>query len=394
MGVVRLGIRWLWTALWAGAALSLARPLPAAAQAPDPPLYAISELKLGALYHDVPGLWSGFSLERPAADANAEVLFVPWAWAFGGYLRPAVGATVNFNGDTSKAYADLRWEIEAPSGVFFALGMGAAIHDGDIKAVDNEHKALGSRVLFHPSAELGYRFDGVNSVSLFADHMSNGFTQQYNDGMDTVGIRFGHKLAPTGAPPPERPAADFSGPYIGAFAGYQYETADWYSSPAVSAARSSFAWGGFAGYNWQSGKGILGLEVDASPATRNFAVGCATAGISCQMDINGVYSVRPKFGWVIDNTMVYGTGGVALAPWQSRVLSLATAQSLDHANGLNYGVAIGAGIEHKLAPNLTVRGEFMHYGIAGWDLNLPVAGPTANQFQSSVARVGFAWYFH
>ena len=112
------------------------------------------------------------------------------------------------------------------------------------------------------------------------------------------------------------------------------------------------------------------------------------------MDIRGVYSLRPKFGWVFGSTMVYGTGGVALAPWQSRVLSLATVQSLDHANGLNYGVAVGAGLEHKLAPNLTVRGEFMHYGIAGWDLNLPAATPTANQFQSSVARVGFAWYFH
>jgi outer membrane immunogenic protein len=112
------------------------------------------------------------------------------------------------------------------------------------------------------------------------------------------------------------------------------------------------------------------------------------------MDIHGVYSVRPKFGWVIGSALVYATGGVALAPWQSRVLNLATVQSLDHANGLNYGVAVGAGVEHKLAPNLGVRAEFLHYGIAGWDLNLPPAGSTANQFQSSVARVGFAWYFH
>ena len=47
-----------------------------------------------------------------------EILFTPWARTFGGYLRPAIGATVNFNGDTSKVYADVRWKIEAPYGVF------------------------------------------------------------------------------------------------------------------------------------------------------------------------------------------------------------------------------------------------------------------------------------
>ena len=67
-------------------------------------------------------------------DANVEILFTPWARTFGGYLRPAIGATVNFNGDTSKVYADVRWEIEAPSGVFFAIGLGAAIHDGHLSA--------------------------------------------------------------------------------------------------------------------------------------------------------------------------------------------------------------------------------------------------------------------
>jgi len=128
--------RLLLMVLGAGAVLVLLRPTAAAAQSADAPPLGISEIKLGALYHDVPGLWSGFSVERPAADANLEVLLLPWAQTFGGYLRPALGATINFNGDTSKAYADLRWEIEAPSGVFFALGMGAAVDNGYLDASD------------------------------------------------------------------------------------------------------------------------------------------------------------------------------------------------------------------------------------------------------------------
>jgi opacity protein-like surface antigen len=391
--VRRSGFRLIWTVCGAAAALVLAGALPAIAESPETTVFGISELKFGALDHDTPGLWSGFGAERQSVDANFEVLFVPWAYTFGGYLRPALGATINFNGDTSKVYADLRWEREAPSGVFFALGMGAAVHNGEVNLTDPARKALGSPVLFHPSAELGYRWDGVNSISIFADHMSNGFTQRYNDGMDTVGIRYGRRLAPIDAPVEESPVRDFAGPYVGIFAGYQHETADWYTASPVATVQNSFAWGGYAGYNWQSGAGIFGLEVDASPARRSLGVGCDLAGTSCHMDIRGVYSLRARFGWVIDNVMIYGSGGVALTPWDSSVLNPVTSQHLDQASGLNYGVAVGGGIEYRPFQHLGVRAEFMHYGLAGWDLNLPVAGTTANQFQSYVGRVGVTWYF-
>jgi opacity protein-like surface antigen len=110
------------------------------------------------------------------------------------------------------------------------------------------------------------------------------------------------------------------------------------------------------------------------------------------MDINGIYSVRARFGWIFDNVMVYGSGGVALTPWESSVVNLATSQRFDQASGLNYGVALGAGIEYKPLKNLGLRAEVMHYGVAGWDLNLPAAGTTANQFQSYVGRIGMTWY--
>lgn len=390
----RVEARLAWTA-WGVAAFCLLTSAPAAADPPNAPILGISELKLGALDHDTPGLWSGFGVERQAVDANVEALFLPWARTFGGYLRPAIGATINFNGDTSKAYADLRWEAQTASGVFFSLGMGTAIHNGELGLIDDAHKALGARVLFHPSAEIGYRFDGVHSVSIFADHMSNGFTHRYNEGMDTVGVRFGRMLTPiTPEATPDLPVAKFAGPYVGAFGGYQYETANWYGTRPVDASRGAFAGGGYAGISWQSGQGVFGLEVDAAPAQRSFEVGCDVAGIACQMDSHGLYSLRGRFGWVINNAMIYGTGGVALARWESSTVNLATGQQLDHASGLNYGVAVGAGIEYMLTPNLGIRSEVVHYGIAGWDLALPAGGSVSNQFQSTIGRVGVSWYFH
>ena len=369
---------------------------PAAADPPDgPPLYAVSEIKLGALEHDTTGLWSGFSLERAAADANVEVLFSPWARTFGGYLRPAIGGTFNFNGDTSKLYADVRWEVEAPYGVFFGIGLGAAIHDGHLDADSPDHKALGSRVPFHPSAELGYRFDGANSISIFADHISNGFTHRNNEGMDTVGVRFGHRFGPLVAQEEvDVSIADFSGAYLGALAGYQFQHADWSALAPADASTSNYYVGGYAGYSFQSGRGIFGIEVDASPLRSSMSATCVGTAVSCRMEAQGLYSVRSRFGWVIGNGLIYGTAGLAIAPWENTATNIATSAQLGNVSAINYGVAVGAGFEYKLGSHLGVRVEIMHYGLPGRDLFIQGTGPATDQFQSTVGRAGISWYFN
>lgn len=154
----------------------------------------IYELKAGVLAHDVDHLWSGFNLERNAADLNLEITLSPSLPVLWGAIRPAIGGTINTRGDTSNAYIDARWEIEAPSGVFFALGLGAAIHNGHLDVDAEDRKALGSRVLFHIPLELGYRFDAHNSLSIYFEHMSNANIARNNEGMDFLGLRYGYRF--------------------------------------------------------------------------------------------------------------------------------------------------------------------------------------------------------
>lgn len=155
---------------------------------------AIHAIKLGVLAHDVPDLWSGFQIEPDAADINIEVHFTPSMPLLGGTVRPVVGATINTRGDTSHAYLDTRWEIDGPSGTFFGLGLGAAVHDGETggPASDPDMKWLGSRVLFHIPAEIGLHLDAHNDVSVYFEHTSNAYTQKYNEGMDRIGVRYGY----------------------------------------------------------------------------------------------------------------------------------------------------------------------------------------------------------
>lgn len=175
-------------ALAAWALLAAVSAGPAAAQQP-----LVREIRLGALVHDVPGLWSGFRLEQ-GYGVNAEVVFAPSLPFLGGHLRPAIGGTWSTSGDTSKGYVDLRWEIESRSGLFLGLGIGAAVHNGLVDPTDPDRKALGSRVLFHIPFEIGIRLDQRNSLSIYFDHVSNGDLGWPNEGLDTLGVRYGYRF--------------------------------------------------------------------------------------------------------------------------------------------------------------------------------------------------------
>jgi lipid A 3-O-deacylase len=163
---------------------------PSASMAQSPFIY---EAKFGVLYHDVPHLWSGFQLEH-GVDINGELILAPALPFLGGAIRPAIGGTVNTDGYTSKGYIDARWQIDTPSGFYFGLGLGVAIHDGHVDPDALDRKALGSRALFHIPAEIGYRFDNHNSISVYFEHMSNGYTQKFNEALDSLGVRYGYRF--------------------------------------------------------------------------------------------------------------------------------------------------------------------------------------------------------
>jgi lipid A 3-O-deacylase len=154
----------------------------------------ISELRIGGVVHDVPGLWSGFSYERRTIDVNIEALLSTSLPVLGGAVRPALGATINTRGDTSHLYADARWQIELPAGFFLGLGAGAAIHDGHLGPDSQYRKALGSRVLFHFPAEFGYRLDAHHSLSVYFEHTSNANLADLNEGLDRLGVRYGYRF--------------------------------------------------------------------------------------------------------------------------------------------------------------------------------------------------------
>lgn len=152
----------------------------------------VRELKLGILHHDTPDMWSGFQVENSQAAINIEAVLSPAVQFLGGTISPVIGASIATGGGTSNVYLDARWHYTFSNGVFFGVGIGGTVHDGQLNLDDVNRKALGSRLLFHIPAEIGYRFDNNNSVSLYFEHISNAGTADFNEGLDRIGIRYGY----------------------------------------------------------------------------------------------------------------------------------------------------------------------------------------------------------
>lgn len=165
-------------------ALLVLLPLPASAQG------FIHEIRGGVLAHDVPIVAAG--KYEYGIGLNAELVFSPSLSLFGGTIRPALGGTFATQGGTSWVYLDAKWEWNVGP-LFFGVGVGPAIHDGELQYV-NGRKGLGSRILFHVPVEVGFQITPQNRLSVYYEHVSNAFLVSPNPGMDNVGVRFAHRF--------------------------------------------------------------------------------------------------------------------------------------------------------------------------------------------------------
>lgn len=150
----------------------------------------IHELRGGVLVHDV-NMWGAGDVEDGAA-VNGELAFRSFGAVLDGQVRPVIGASYVSGDRTSYAYADARWEY-TQDWFFFGIGLGAAIHDGELRR-EPGRKDLGSRILFHVPIEAGVQITDANRVSIYFEHVSNAWLADPNPGMDNIGLRLAHRF--------------------------------------------------------------------------------------------------------------------------------------------------------------------------------------------------------
>jgi outer membrane immunogenic protein len=153
--------------------------------------------------------------------------------------------------------------------------------------------------------------------------------------------------------------------------------------------------GGHAGYNYQVGNLVFGVEGDGSYATirgsvfYDFPLLGGTFSDQQTSKIDALFSARGRIGYAFGPALLYATGGVATARVSSTFTASLFGQSLSTADqAWHTGYTVGGGVEYKLAQNWSTRVEYLYADLGEQTHTVEPFALTLN-----VVRVGLTYQF-
>jgi len=176
--------------------------------------------------------------------------------------------------------------------------------------------------------------------------------------------------------------------------------------------------GGKAGYNWQWGHVVAGLEGDVSRFRFNKTVATAgnpfgtfdrgTAAFSTSASTDWIATIRPRIGYAVDKALLYATGGAAIGNVK---YSNAYVGFSPEGAGFEFeaasvsqtriGWTVGAGIDYAITPHWVMSGEYLHFDLGSVSTSGLVTTGNLNtgtfnvstRLRSDIGRLGVAYKF-
>jgi outer membrane immunogenic protein len=189
-------------------------------------------------------------------------------------------------------------------------------------------------------------------------------------------------------PPPDSPAYDWSGFYLGVNGGGGWGDSRWQGIGRTELSGGEF--GGTAGYNWQLGRAVLGLEGDLDWARlTGTSVTPLCPGGACSTSDTWLSTVRGRVGYSFDRFLPYVTGGVATGDIR------AAAPGLPGGSDINTGWTVGGGVEVALPGNWSAKAEYLHIDLGAFNCGVACGGaPNQNvSMRDDVFRAGVNYHF-
>ena len=165
----------------------------------------------------------------------------------------------------------------------------------------------------------------------------------------------------------------WAGPYIGGNLGWNWGGVD--NNPTKP---SGFAGGAQAGYNFQTGPWVFGIEGDiqGNGASDTFA--------PWKFSNPWFGTVRGRAGYAFNNILFYGTGGLAFGELKGMTFG---GVSESHTTA---GWTLGAGAEFGLAQNWSAKIEYLYVDLD--NSNFVVTG-AKNDYRFGLVRAGVNFHF-
>jgi outer membrane immunogenic protein len=195
-----------------------------------------------------------------------------------------------------------------------------------------------------------------------------------------------------------------------------------YTNNSLGTGASGFIGGGQAGYNYQAGAAVFGIETDfdgTSMSKSRSIIGSTftnpgflpdyfTTNASARMNWLGTTRARIGFVATPDNRlMFYGTGGVAYGGGSGHV----SVYDFDNQVGFfgsssqtRVGWTLGAGVEYAITNNITIKGEYLYYNLGSSNFTISplstfVGNPSGSfltskvNYEGSIFRAGVNYKF-
>ncbi|MEM7748748.1 MAG: outer membrane beta-barrel protein, partial [Pseudomonadota bacterium] len=159
----------------------------------------------------------------------------------------------------------------------------------------------------------------------------------------------------------------FNGFYVGVTAGFgksefgDIEVSDGLSSAIYDAEANGGVAGGYAGYNYQCGAAVFGIEGDILWSGMGGDETQSISGVDYALDVSTKYlaSIRGRLGYDTGFALLYGTAGVGFTKAEAELSAAGT--GLDSETETDAGLVFGGGIEGMVTETMSLRAEVLHY---------------------------------
>jgi opacity protein-like surface antigen len=173
--------------------------------------------------------------------------------------------------------------------------------------------------------------------------------------------------------------------------------------PSFDASLVGAVGGAEAGYNWQTGPLVLGLEANFEGSGLSggrtapcLPLVCGAFSASYTQKLTWFGTLRPRIGYALGNWLLYATGGVALG----QVGADATAAvgpfiATNNRSQSRDGWTLGGGVEVGLAPGWSAKIEYLYLNLGSRTttyLQNPLISNTS-RFSASVITTGVNYRF-
>jgi outer membrane immunogenic protein len=178
----------------------------------------------------------------------------------------------------------------------------------------------------------------------------------------------------------------WSGFYLGINGGYGFGKSTW-DFPATSPDPKGALYGVTAGYNFQTGTYVWGIEGDYDLASIKGDDACGVG--TCETKNDWLATARARLGYAgFANFMPYITGGAAFGKIK------ATNSITGEASKTKVGFAVGAGLEYMLFNNWSIKAEYLYVDLGKFDCGIACGAATDDvSYKANVVRAGLNYRF-